>query len=178
MPDVRAAKFGLGKVGSDLPRPVVRRIGRLPDPPVVPNTPADQSAAGAKLSAAGREKLRRKLEEDYSSCVVSRDTLPALCYLQSIHQQAADKFFEWLPCRRILSEEQLLEVKARRSKATSDGPAPDEWDLELAGAALRVQQILETMDHGTRICDGLRLPPSLLGGIHEEIYGPLCAQAI
>ena len=103
--------------------------------------------AGTKLTAAGREQMRRKLEKDYSSCVVTRETLPALCFLQSIHQQAADKFFEWLPWRRILSEEQLLEVKARRSRSTSDGPAPDEWDMELAGAALRVQQTLETRAH-------------------------------
>ena len=103
--------------------------------------------AGTKLTAAGREQMRRKLEKDYSSCVVTRETLRALCFLQSIHQQAADKFFEWLPWRRILSEEQLLEVKARRSRSTSDGPAPDEWDMELAGAALRVQQTLETRAH-------------------------------
>ena len=53
--------------------------------------------AGTKLIAAGREQMRRKLEKDCSSCVVTRETLPALCFLQSIHQQAADKFFEWLP---------------------------------------------------------------------------------
>ena len=108
--------------------------------------------AGAKLTAAGREQMRRKLEKDYSSCLVTRETLPALCFLQSIHQQAADKFFEWLPWRRILSEEQLLE--ARRSRSTSDGPAPDEWDMELAGAALRVQQTL------------------------EEVYGPICSKTL
>ena len=41
----------------------------------------------------------------------------------------------------------MLEVKARRSKSSSDGPAPDEWDMELAGAALRVQQTLESRAH-------------------------------
>ena len=46
-----------------------------------------------------------------------------------------------------LSEEQLLEVKARRSKSTSGGAAADECYLELASAALRVQQILETRAH-------------------------------
>ena len=51
--------------------------------------------AGTKLTAAGREQMQRKLEKDYTSCVVTRETLPALCFLQSIHQQAADKFFEW-----------------------------------------------------------------------------------
>ena len=54
--------------------------------------------------------------------------------------------WEWLPWRRILSEEQLLEVKSRRSRSGADA-APDEWDLEIAGAALRVQHLLETRSH-------------------------------
>ncbi|CAE7731791.1 unnamed protein product, partial [Symbiodinium pilosum] len=54
--------------------------------------------------------------------------------------------WEWLPWRRALSEEQLLEVKARRSRTCSDSQ-PDEWDLDIAGAALRVQHLLETRAH-------------------------------
>ena len=61
---------------------------------------AAAGAKGAKLTAAGRERLKRKLEKDYSSCVVSRETFPALCYLQCLWQQATDKFFEWLPWRQ------------------------------------------------------------------------------
>ena len=102
--------------------------------------------SGSKLNAAGREKMRRALEKNYSSFVVTSETLPALCYLQVVQQQATDKFWEWLPWRGILSEEQLLEVKARRGRSSSEA-APEEWGLELAGAALRVQQILETRAH-------------------------------
>ena len=97
----------------------------------------------------GQEQMRRKLEKDSTSCVVTRETLPALCFLQSIHQQAADKFFEWSggassgPRRGTVVGGQ----KARRGKSSSGGPAPDEWDMELAGAALRVQQTLETRAH-------------------------------
>ena len=40
--------------------------------------------AGTKLTAAGREQMQRKLEKDYTSCVVTRETLPALV-LPSVH---------------------------------------------------------------------------------------------
>ena len=96
--------------------------------------------SGAKLSPSDRERMRRQLEKDYLSVRVTADTFPALCYLNTIQQQKADQL-----CR-ILSEEQLLEVKARRSRTGSDSQ-PDEWDLDIAGAALRVQHLLETRAH-------------------------------
>ncbi|CAE7472172.1 Ubr3, partial [Symbiodinium pilosum] len=98
--------------------------------------------SGAKLSPSDRERMRRQLEKDYSSVHVTAE----LCYLNTIQQQKADQLWEWLPWRRILSEEQLLEVKARRSRTGSDSQ-PDEWDLDIAGAALRVQHLLETRAH-------------------------------
>ena len=49
---------------------------------------------------------------------------------------------ELFPWRCISSEEQVLEVKPRRSRSVADEP-PDEWDLEIAGAVLRAQHLLE-----------------------------------
>ena len=104
--------------------------------------------SSSKLTPSDREKMKRQLEKDYSSVFVTAETMPALCYLNTIQQQKADKLWEWLPWRRILSEEQLLEVKSRRSRSGAGADAaPDEWDLEIAGAALRVQHLLETRSH-------------------------------
>ena len=102
--------------------------------------------SSSKLTPSDREKMKRQLEKDYSSVFVTAETMPALCYLNTIQQQQADKLWEWLPWRRILSEEQLLEVKSRRSRSGADA-APDEWDLEITGAALRVQHLLEMRSH-------------------------------
>ena len=100
----------------------------------------------SKLMPSDREKMKCQLENDYSSVFVTAETMPALCYLNTIQQQKADKLWEWLPWRRILSEEQLLEVKSRRSRSGADAaPRVPEWDLEIAGAALR--HLLETRSH-------------------------------
>lgn len=113
------------------------------------------SATGAKLSTADRDKLRRTLESKYSSAVVTADTLPAMSYLQAVHQQVAGKQWEWLPWKRILSEEQSLAVRGRSKQGTAGldglsvwaaavGLQTEEWDLELGASAMRVQQLLET----------------------------------
>ena len=84
--------------------------------------------SSSKLMPSDREKMKCQLENDYSSVFVTAETMPALCYLNTIQQQKADKLWEWLPWRRILSEDRV-----------------PEWDLEIAGAALR--HLLETRSH-------------------------------
>ena len=86
---------------------------------------------------------------------MTADTLPAMSYLQPVHQQVAGKQWEWLPWKRILSEEQSLAVRGRSKQGTAGldglsvwaaavGLQTEEWDLELGASAMRVQQLLET----------------------------------
>lgn len=117
-----------------------------------------------KLQAADRCRLKKELESMYSSAVITPATMPALSLLQTVHLQVESKNWEWLPWKRLLSEDALLEMKGRRSQASGNelqlvqalecaaGVYREEWDLDLGPSAMRVQHLLETRSHAYVMC--------------------------
>ncbi|CAE7484089.1 unnamed protein product, partial [Symbiodinium microadriaticum] len=117
-----------------------------------------------KIQAADRCRLKKELESMYSSAVITPATMPALSLLQTIHLQVESKNWEWLPWKRLLSEDALLEMKGRRSQASGNelqlvqalecaaGVYREEWDLDLGPSAMRVQHLLETRSHAYVMC--------------------------
>ena len=116
----------------------------------------------SKVSASDRDAWRRQIEKDYPSAVVTPETLPSLGFLQLVRQQCVGKQWEWLPWKRVLSEEQALEVRGRKNAsghgelldlfAAAAGIQHEEWDMDLGASALRVQNLLDTRAHAYVMC--------------------------
>ena len=89
-----------------------------------------------------------------AAAVISPATLPSISFLQAIHSQVENSNWEWMPWKRVLSEDAVLEMKSRRAQALSGGQHDlvhaleniagvfhEEWDLELGASAIRVQSL-------------------------------------
>ena len=122
-------------------------------------------AAGAKLSTADRDKMRKDVEAKYPGHVFSPDTLPAMGLLQAIKGQCAGGHWEWIPWKRLLSEAAAQEVRAKKSVdddllhlvADSMGVSRDERSGEVSGSAFRIQCVLETRGNAFVMCGACHL---------------------
>ena len=85
------------------------------------------AGGGSRLTPSDHERFKRQLEKDYTSVVVTAETMPVRCYLKRSISRSRTRSGSGFR-GAILSEEQLLEVKSRRSKTASD-VQPDERDL-------------------------------------------------
>ena len=99
------------------------------------------ASSQSKVSANEREAWRRQIEKDYPSAVITPETLPSLGFLQLVRQQCAGSQWEWIAWKRVLSEEQVLEVRGRKNSsgygefldlfAVAAGIQHEEWDMDL-----------------------------------------------
>ena len=123
----------------------------------------------SKVSANERDAWRRQIETDYPSAVITPETLPSLGFLQLVRQQCAGSQWEWIAWKRVLSEEQVLEVRGRKNSsgygefldlfAVAAGIQHEEWDMDLGASALRVQNLLDTRAHAYVMCGSGHLHP-------------------
>ena len=71
--------------------------------------------ASSKIHAGDRERMLQQFQKDYPGSVLSNRVLPSLHLLHTISQQCCSRAWEWIPWRRIVSEEQALRQKEKRS---------------------------------------------------------------
>ena len=88
--------------------------------------------------------------------------------LLQVRQQCVGKQLEWLPWKCVLIDEQVLEVRGRKTASghgglldlleAAAGIQHEEWDLDLGASALRVQNFLATRAHAYLMCSSGNLP--------------------
>ena len=152
-------------------RPQVVKAPPAPGPPSQALALPGMLAGGPqKIQASERCRLRKELESKYSSAVITPATMPALSLLQAVHQQVQSNNWEWLPWKRLLSEDAVLDMKGRRAQSSTQelqlvhalecaaSVFHEEWDLEL-GPSMRVQNLLETRSHAYTMSGAGHLGP-------------------
>lgn len=141
--------------------------------------PSTFNIGGPRLSDGGREKLVADFGKSYPGVVLHPDVLPSLSYLQLIQTQCTSKAFVWTPWTKILSEEASLAVSSRRAAsrkrdfaeiiAHAAGIYDEEWDLELLGNPLKIQNLLTVRAHAYSLCNEGHLH-SWMSYVHRFIF--------
>ena len=143
--------------------------GSLPPAPFPPAAPALNASSllslgvpQQRLNTAERDKLKRAFEKSYSGVVLAPSTLPGLSFLQCAQSQCASKSWEWLCWKRVLSEENVGQIKDRKRGsqplevadllAHAAGLVHDELDIDLGGSAYRVEKLLTVRSHAYCMC--------------------------
>jgi hypothetical protein len=75
-------------------------------------------SASGRLHCGEREQLREQFLDDYPGAVLSDQVLPSVAYLHVIKQQCAQKAWEWIPWRRIVSEEHALQKRTNAQRGS------------------------------------------------------------
>ena len=94
-------------------------------------------------------------------------TLPSMGCLQAIHTQSLGKRWEWVPWKRILSEDASVEIRAKKSQSSQDDLLKviasslevlrEEREDEVVGSAYRIQHILEARSNACAMCNACPL---------------------
>ena len=126
------------------------------------------SASGAsRLTVLDRDKLKREFEKKYPSTYITPASLPAMSLLQLVHNQAAQKTWDWLPWKKILSEKAATAVRGRKSDGERDaiaeylmaasGVQSEQWDLELSPSPYKIQCLLQVRANAFAMCGACHL---------------------
>ena len=116
-----------------------------------------------RMTEADREALIKKFGQDYPGVHLHSAVLPSLAYLQAIQQQCQSKAWAWQPWRKVLSEDAVLEMQARKGTKKRDmaelvaeaaGLCEEEWDQELWSSPLKVLHLLSVRAHAYAMCSG------------------------
>ena len=137
------------------PSPPASLLPLMPFPP-----PA--VAGNHRLNEADRESLVKKFGKNFPGVHLHPAVLPSLPYLQLVQQQCRMQAWAWTPWRKILSEEAIQEVVARRGArkremvdlvAEAAGLCTEEWDLDTLSAPLEVLHLLCVRAHAYAMND-------------------------
>ena len=128
---------------------------------------ATGAAGGARLSVADRDRLRRDLEAKCPSVLLTPSSLPAMSYLQFVQSQVAQKAWEWVPWKKMLSDKAANAVRERKTDKGRDavaeylmvasGVQAEQWDLDLSPPPFKVQGLLYVRALAFAMCGACHL---------------------
>ena len=110
--DIHPALGALRAVHASLHSPACQPVEKVPE---IQSTLLSTSMHAGRMHGGDREELRKQFAADYPGAGLNERVLPSLQYLHTIKQQCAQKAWEWLPWRKVLSEEQAMRLKEKRS---------------------------------------------------------------
>ena len=107
--------------------------------------------------------MLQQFQNDYPGSVLSDRVLPSLHLLHTISQQCCSRAWEWIPWRRIVSEEQALRQKEKRSAgkqldlveviAQAHGLSEEGLDVEVGPSPFKLQGLLTVRAVAYAFCD-------------------------
>ena len=119
--------------------------------------------ASSKTHAGDRGRMHQQFLKDYPGSVLSDRLLPSLQFLHTISQQCSMRAWEWIPWRRIVSEEQALRQKEKRGAgkqldlvdviAQVHGLSGDCLDAEVGPSPFKLQALLTVRAVAFAFCD-------------------------
>lgn len=143
-----------------------------------------------KITEGDREKMKGEFIANYPGVILHGGNLPSLGFLQAIMTQCKTASWAWVPWKKILSEDALLEVKSRAGKeskraelldliAQSAGLETSEWDQDIHRSPHRTGVILTVCAHSCAMSGGGHLA-SWMSYVHKFLnhYGVFCLQII
>ena len=110
--DIHPALGALRAVHASLHSPACQPVEKVTE---IQPTLLSTSMHAGRMHGGDREELRKQFAADYPGAGLNERVLPSLQYLHTIKQQCAQKAWEWLPWRKVLSEEQAMKLKEKRS---------------------------------------------------------------
>ena len=143
------------------PQPLSHAAGSLL-PSASPTAALLPVVASARLSLGEREALRSKFLEDFPGTTLSDKVLPSLQFLQTIHVQCQQKCYEWVPWKKIVSEEQSIQLREKRSAdshtdlvkllAHASGIVEEGLDGDIHPSPFRLQLLLTVRANAFSMC--------------------------
>jgi hypothetical protein len=101
--------------------------------------------------------------DDYPGVVLSDRVLPSVAYLHVIKQQCAQKAWEWIPWRRIVSEEHALQKRTNAQRGSLwiwlkfwrrlQGLLDQTAELEVGPSPFRLQNLLMVRANAFAFCN-------------------------
>eukprot|EP00434_Breviolum_minutum_P007958 symbB.v1.2.007019.t1/scaffold427.1/size208084/1 len=110
--DIHPALGALRAVHASLHSPACQPVEKVTE---IQPTLLSTSMHAGRMHGGDREELRKQFAADYPGAGLNERVLPSLQYLHTTKQQCAQKAWEWLPWRKVLSEEQAMKLKEKRS---------------------------------------------------------------
>ncbi|CAJ1458009.1 unnamed protein product, partial [Effrenium voratum] len=115
------------------------------------------TAQSKVLTVADRDSLRKALEKKCSGTLVTLASLPSVPLLNRVKAQHDSKAWDWIPWKKLLSEQAATAVKGRRKAEPRDafmealacgaGFFEEQLDRELSSAPFNVQALLQVRAH-------------------------------
>ena len=127
----------------------------------IQSTLLSTSMHAGRMHGGDREELRKQFAADYPGAGLNERVLPSLQYLRTIKQQCAQKAWEWLPWRKVLSEEQAMKLKEKRSAsklevvdllAHASGMWEESMEGEVGASPWKLQNLLLVRAHAFAFC--------------------------
>ena len=156
--DIHPALGALRAVHASLHSPACQPVEKVTE---TPSTLLSTSMHAGRMHGGDREELRKQFAADYPGAGLNERALPSLQYLHTIKQQCAQKAWEWLPWRKILSEEQAMKLKEKRSAAKLDvvdllahasGIWEESMEGEVGASPWKLQNLLLVRAHAFAFC--------------------------
>lgn len=159
--DIHPALGALRAVHASLHSPACQPVEKVPE---IQSTLLSTSMHAGRMHGGDREELRKQFAADYPGAGLNERVLPSLQYLHTIKQQCAQKAWEWLPWRKVLSEEQamrLMRLKEKRSAsklemvdllAHASGIWEESMEGEVGASPWKLQNLLLVRAHAFAFC--------------------------